>query len=73
MFLTREEIKQLTGYVRPSAQIRWLRAHGYRFTVNGLGEPVVAISEATRKLVGGTYTKNDEPDWGALRGSQAQA
>jgi hypothetical protein len=73
MFLSRAEISRLTGYVRPSAQVRWLRRHGYRFTVNGLGEPVVAVSEVARKLVGGAYAKNDEPDWEALRGSQAQA
>lgn len=42
MFLTAEEIEQLTGYVRAAEQIRWLRAHGILHWVNGRGQPVVA-------------------------------
>lgn len=68
MFLNEQEIRQLTGYQRPSAQIRWLRAKGYRFTVNGLGEPVVAIAECTRKNVGGASARHQEPKWEAMRG-----
>jgi len=30
MFLKPDEIAELTGLVRPSAQVRWLRHHGYR-------------------------------------------
>lgn len=41
MFLTAEELVTLTGYRKPSAQIRWLRAHRYRYDVNGVGHPVV--------------------------------
>lgn len=65
MFLTPAELQTLTGRQRPSAQVRWLRDHGYRLTVNALGEPVVAIAEANRKLVGGTKT-HQEPNWDAL-------
>jgi hypothetical protein len=71
MFLSPTEIERLTGRKRPSAQLRWLRKHGYRLTVNGLGEPIVAVSEANRKLVGGTFTRHEEPNWGALHGPQA--
>jgi hypothetical protein len=67
VFLTDSEKHQLTGLIRPSAQIRWLRKHGYRFTVNALGDPVIAIAEANRKLVGGTRTTK-EPNWEALNG-----
>lgn len=56
MFLTTSEIRTLTGRVQHSAQVRWLRRQGFRFTVNALGDPVVAIAEANRKLVGGTRT-----------------
>ena len=39
--------------------------------VNGLGEPIVAVAEATRKLVGGTVACKQEPNWEALhRGAQ---
>ena len=37
MFLTAAELADLTGYVRPSAQVRWLRANGYRFEIGGDG------------------------------------
>lgn len=65
MFLTPAELNTLTGRMRPSAQVRWLRQHGYKHTVNALGEPVVAVAEANRKLVGGAKT-NQEPNWEAL-------
>lgn len=67
MFLTADEIRTLTGRQRPSAQVRWLRQHGYRLTVNALGAPVVAIAEANRKLVGGTK-QAQEPNWEAMNG-----
>ncbi len=72
MFLSTSELERLTGKRRPSAQVRWLRAHGFRFTVNGLGEPIVALGEAHRKLVGGVAPRQ-EPDWGALNGTTQAA
>lgn len=69
MFLTHQEIERLTGRKRPSAQIRWLRKKGYKIDVNGLGEPILAIAEYTRKNVGGSYARNEEPNWGALNGA----
>jgi hypothetical protein len=65
VFLTPEELRLLTGYRRSSAQIRWLRRHGYRFTVNGLG-PVVAVAEFNRHMVGGRVKQ--EPRFEALNG-----
>jgi hypothetical protein len=65
MFLTTDEIRVLTGRQRPTAQVRWLRQHGYRHTVNALGSPVVAVAEANRKLVGGV-TVSQQPNWDAL-------
>ena len=69
MFLTVDELQRLTGKKRHSAQIDWLKGHGYRFTVNGLGQPIVAIAESTRKLVGGSAARQEEPNWGAMHGS----
>ncbi|HEV7607053.1 MAG TPA: DUF4224 domain-containing protein [Steroidobacteraceae bacterium] len=66
MFLNRDELKALTGYVRVSAQIRWLTEQGFRFTVNGLGRPVVAVAEVDRRLVGGPPAKRAEPNFSAL-------
>ena len=70
MFLTDQEKKALTGYVRPSAQVRWLRRHGYKFTMNGLGEPVVAVAETNRHLVGHRASRI-EPNFEALHGQTA--
>jgi hypothetical protein len=70
VFLTPAEIETLTGYRRPSAQVRWLRRHGYRFTLSGLGEPVVALAEFNRHMVGGRAV-HQEPDFGAIHGAQA--
>lgn len=69
VFLSACDINRLTGYVRPSAQVRWLRRNGYRFTVNALGAPVVAAAEAARKLVGGSSNVTQEPNFGAINGT----
>ena len=45
MFLTREEINQLTGYRIPSAQIRWLRSEEFKFKIAADGYPRVLKSE----------------------------
>lgn len=67
MILSPDDLKGLTGYVRASAQVRWLRRHGWRFTVNALGLPVVALAEFNRHMVGGRATKQ-EPHFEALNG-----
>lgn len=40
-FLDDDELERLTGYVKPSKQIEWLREHGFPFTINAKGRPVV--------------------------------
>lgn len=65
MILTPQDLHDLTGYVRPSAQARWLRRHGWRFTVNALGVPVVAQAEFNRHMVGGRASKQ-EPNFGVI-------
>ncbi|HEY3679018.1 MAG TPA: DUF4224 domain-containing protein [Bradyrhizobium sp.] len=68
MILPRSEVKALTGYVRASAQVRWLRRHGWRFIVNGLGEPVVAQAEFNRHMVGGKAAQNQQPNFEEING-----
>jgi hypothetical protein len=63
MILSKADLKTLTGYVRASAQVRWLRRHGWRFVVNALGEPVVAQAEFNRQMVGGKLVSTQEPDF----------
>lgn len=69
--LRASDIVALTGYLRASAQLRWLRRHGWRFSVNALGHPVIATAEWSRKMIGGSATQQQEPNWGALNGPQA--
>jgi len=67
MILAEAELCKVTGYRRASAQARWLRRNGWRFTVNALGVPVVAVAEFNRHLVGGRAALH-KPDYGAING-----
>lgn len=69
MILSPDDLSALTGYIRASAQVRWLRRHGWRFTVNALGRPIVALAEFNRHLVGGRAVGR-EPDFGAIHGTK---
>lgn len=42
MFLTNEELKELTGYSFRSRQIEWLRNHNWKFEINARNLPKVA-------------------------------
>lgn len=69
MILARSEIQELTGYTRASAQIRWLRKHGWKFTVNRLGRPTVFLAEANRHQVGGgAGARQQEPNFEGING-----
>ena len=59
MFLTRDELKQLTGYKRPSAIRRWLGQNGYEYEVARDGYPRV-LSDAVTKKLGGESTRSSE-------------
>ncbi len=42
MFLTKEELHQLTGYVRSADQCKWLEKRGWKFERSAItGRPVV--------------------------------
>lgn len=65
MFLTKSEIKELTGYARNTRQIEWLASHGYRFDVARSGVPMVLKSHIEERL-GGIIFKNkrtNEPNF----------
>jgi hypothetical protein len=44
MFLTVDELRELTGYVYNSRQIDWLRRHNWKFEVTAQMRPKVARS-----------------------------
>lgn len=61
LFLTSEELRELTGYAIKARQIAQLRIMGIAFRINGCGRPVV-----TRAAVEGTAIEQRIParnDW----------
>ena len=50
LFLTDDQLVQLTGYKRRHKQIAWLREHGIPLMVSAAGFPVVAARELERRL-----------------------
>jgi hypothetical protein len=53
VFLTAEELVQLTGRNRSDCQRRWLERNGWAHTVNLNGRPVVSRAYAEKRLGGG--------------------
>ena len=53
MFLTPTELIELTGFQRPSAQVRWLSRAGMRFAIGGDGAVKVLKAEVERYMLGG--------------------
>lgn len=69
MFLTADELHELTGRRRPSAQIRWLRDHSWTFVERADGRPAVSRREAERQLESGATRRAPaavEPDFTVL-------
>ncbi len=52
MFLSDVELRELSGYQKPSAQMRWLDAQGIAFLVGGDGLPKVLRSVVIARLGG---------------------
>lgn len=50
MFLTAEELRELTGYAYHSRQIEWLRSHNWKFEVTAQQRPKVARSYFDSRL-----------------------
>lgn len=63
MFLTPDELLQLTGYRQRAAQIRWLRRNRVRFYLQGITEkPVVTKAEVERIRESGKH-QGPRTDW----------
>ncbi|WP_018949001.1 DUF4224 domain-containing protein [Thioalkalivibrio sp. ALMg11] len=45
MFLSREQVEELTGYRRPSSQIKQLRSQGVHYFVAADGYPRVPVTQ----------------------------
>lgn len=68
LFLTEEEISDLTGYRYAVYQMRWLKQRGWKFEVAADGKPRVLRAHLDLKL-GGTPKRDrrSDPNWEALR------
>lgn len=60
MFLSKEELIQLTGYKQPSKQRSWLDRQGIRYYLTIDSRPVVSKDAFTQKHA---QTKTIEPRW----------
>ena len=68
MFLTLEEVRELTGYKRAADQIRWLAGRRVPHSVNAAGRPVVsrAAAETMLGVTGHAPAARPEPNWAAI-------
>ena len=68
MFLTPDEIEELTGLKRGRDQLRWLRERGWPVEEDAKGRPKL-LAEVVRARMGGTVQHKTEPNFRALRGA----
>lgn len=54
MILTKKQLVELTGYKRSADHIRWLTKHGWKFEIDRLGRPKVAVEEYMQRMVSNT-------------------
>lgn len=52
MFLTADQLSELTGYQRHADQRKWLKARGWVFEVAATGRPIVSQAYAQQRLGG---------------------
>lgn len=63
MFLTANELRELTGFTRRSRQIAQLRQMGIAFWINGAGRPVVPRAVIEGRKTAPQPAKTWEPAW----------
>ena len=69
IYLTIEELKEITGRVKASAQIRWLRSQGFTVLPRADGRPLVSRNHFEAMMGGQHYQSKaevHEPDFSAL-------
>lgn len=69
MLLTADDLRDLTGFTRPSKQIEWLQREGFTFRVAADGHPRVDRAHYL-KLMGATDIeahRRTTPDFSSLR------
>lgn len=66
MFLSNEEVEQLTGYKSPGWQSRWLDERGWVYAKTAGGRIRVSRAHAESMLGGQKAAKAPEPNWAAF-------
>ena len=67
--LTSIELVQITGRVKPAAQIRWFRKNGFTALLRADGKPLVSRAHFEAKMGGflsGSKPRDYKPNFGAL-------
>jgi hypothetical protein len=70
MFLTADELVDLTGLKRPTAQYLWLRDNGWPVELDARKRPRLLRAVVEARMGGATvFAVKMEPNFGALRGA----
>ena len=70
MFLSSDDLADLTGYVVPAYQIKWLDRNGYPFDIAASGRPKVMrayIEKRHRVAVAAETSHDSEPNFSKWR------
>lgn len=68
LFLTSDELMELTDLKIPKAQIRWLSKHAYPFEISASGKPKVLRSLVFERLSKLSSNQNsNQPNFDAIR------
>ena len=68
MFLTPDELEELTDSPRKGRQIKWLMDQGMRFVKSLSGRPKVLQAEVERVMLGGSRKEKQQPNFDQLNG-----
>lgn len=60
MFMTPDEVADMTGYLRPKDQVRWLQAEKFGYLIGADGKPKVLRQVVLARL--GGYAEKKGPE-----------
>ena len=63
MFLTSDQLQDLTGYKSAKKQVAWLSANGYRFDRRADGRPVVLLQQLLERQCRRSAKAPIQPDF----------
>lgn len=69
VFLTGDELRDLTGFVKPSKQIQWLKQEGFEFRIAADGHPRLLRAHVFRLMgvVDSVARRRTTPDFSAMK------